>query len=97
MGLFDGLKQSVEDAKAELEAKAKEVQDKLNPVNALQKRSLSFVKLFHAILITHSFPDFFAFFVVLSILNQLQIILPSHKRTSHIYILVYYTISTNIF
>ena len=32
MGLFDGLKQSVEDAKAELEAKAKEVQDKLNPV-----------------------------------------------------------------
>ena len=36
MGLFDGLKQSVEDAKAELEAKAKEVQDKLNPVNALK-------------------------------------------------------------
>ena len=36
MGLFDGLKQSVVDAKAELEAKAKEVQDKLNPVNALK-------------------------------------------------------------
>lgn len=36
MGLFDGLKKSVEDAKAELEAKAKEVQDKLNPVNALK-------------------------------------------------------------
>lgn len=36
MGLFDGLKKSVEDTKAELEAKAKEVQDKLNPVNALK-------------------------------------------------------------
>ena len=36
MGLFDGLKKSVEDTKAELEAKAKEVQNKLNPVNALK-------------------------------------------------------------
>lgn len=36
MGLFDGLKKSVADAKADLEAKTKEIQEKLNPLNAVK-------------------------------------------------------------